>query len=75
MKVASTHHFGEEIFDCFLMNACTKHPLMKTGFVSKDGKSYAYIEFENAEEIDKFFDEVEEKATARKLSYETRPPK
>lgn len=48
---------------------------MKTGFVSKDGKSYAYIEFENAEEIDKFFDEVEEKANVRKPSYETRPPK
>ena len=42
---------------------------MKTGFVEKEGKSYAYIEFENAEEIDKFFNEVEEKAKARRPSY------
>jgi len=34
---------------------------MKTGLVKKDDKSYAYIEFENGEEIDKFFDEVERK--------------
>jgi hypothetical protein len=33
---------------------------MKIGLVKKDGKSYAYIEFEK--EIDKFFDEVEKNA-------------
>ena len=48
---------------------------MKTGFVVKDGKSYAYIEFGSAEEIDKFFDEVEERASTRKPSYEARFPK
>lgn len=48
---------------------------MKTGFVKKDGKSYAYIEFESKEEIEKFFDEVEEKAKARKPSYGTQYPK
>lgn len=48
---------------------------MKTGLVKKDDKSYAYIEFDNEEEIDKFFDEVEKKANARKPSYETQPPK
>ena len=42
---------------------------MKTGFVEKDGKSYAYIEFESAEEIDKFFDEIEEKDRTSKPSY------
>ncbi|BDB98077.1 hypothetical protein [Saccharolobus caldissimus] len=49
---------------------------MKTGLIKKDGKSYAYIEFENEEEIDKFFDEVEKKANlSRKPSYETQSPK
>ena len=43
---------------------------MKTGFVKQDGKSYAFIEFENAEEIDEFFDEIEEGASTRKPSYE-----
>lgn len=35
---------------------------MKAGLVKEDGKSYAYIEFENEGEIDKFFDEVEKNA-------------
>ena len=48
---------------------------MKTGFVKEEGKSYAYIEFESAEEIDKFFNEVEEKDGTRKPSYGARPPK
>ena len=48
---------------------------MKTEFVKEEGKSYAYIEFESAEEIDKFFSEIEEKDSTRKPSYEARPPK
>ncbi|EHP69564.1 MAG: hypothetical protein RXS23_07615 [Metallosphaera yellowstonensis] len=49
---------------------------MKTGLVKKDDKSYAYIEFENGEEIDKFFDEVEKKANlSHKPSYETQSSK
>ena len=43
---------------------------MKTGFVKQDGKSYAFVEFESVEEIDKFFDEIEERASTRKPSYE-----
>ena len=58
-----------------LFNACNKHIIMKTGYVKKDGKSYAYIEFESKEEIDKFFDEVEKKAKVHKPSYEARSPK
>ena len=45
---------------------------MKTGFV-KDGKTYAYIEFESEEDIDKFFDGVEKKAS--KPSYQAQPLK
>ncbi|WP_168066042.1 hypothetical protein [Sulfolobus sp. S-194] len=49
---------------------------MKTGLVKKDNRSYTYIEFENEEEIDKFFDEVEKKANlSRKSSYEARSSK
>ncbi|BDB98288.1 hypothetical protein [Saccharolobus caldissimus] len=49
---------------------------MKTGLVKKNGKSYAYIEFENEKEIDKFFDEVEKKANlSRKPPYETQSSK
>ena len=57
------------------MNACNKRTLMKTGFVKQDGKSYAFVEFESVEEIDKFFDEIEERASTRKPSYEARSPK
>ena len=42
---------------------------MKTGFVKEEGKSYAYIEFESVEEIDEFFNEVEEKAKTSRSSY------
>lgn len=43
---------------------------MKTGFVKRDGKSYAFVEFASVEEIDEFFDEIEERASPRRPSYE-----